>query len=106
MGRGPTIRDTAWKVMAQAYLKASGGGHYPAAARQIYYAARPGILEIVDQATLDSQYFTQRLLPDYMTAHPHETADWDVVYDARGHIAKPHTKVVTPLGTLDVRAHL
>ncbi len=104
--RGPTIRHVARVVMAEAYLKASGGGRYPAAARQIYYAARPAILEIVSQSTLDSHYFTQRLLPEYLAAHPDETGDWDVVYDARGHIAEPHTEVVTPLGTLDVRGYL
>jgi hypothetical protein len=56
--KGPTIRDAAWKGMAEAYKKASGGGRYPAAARQIYYAARPAILEIVGQSTLNSHYFT------------------------------------------------
>ena len=30
-----TIKDAAWEVMEQAYLKASGNGEYPANARQI-----------------------------------------------------------------------
>jgi hypothetical protein len=29
-----------------------------------------------------------------------------VVYDARGHLAEPHTKTIIPLGTLDVRVYL
>ena len=30
-------------------------------------------------------------------------ADWDVVYDDRGHFTEPHTKRVIGLGTLNVR---
>ena len=40
-----TIRDAAFEVMPDAYLKASGGGQYPATARQVMYAARPAIQE-------------------------------------------------------------
>ena len=58
-------------------------------ARQIMYAARPQILAEIhpDKATkgLKAHYFTQTLVPDYMTEHPEETADWDVVFDERGH---------------------
>jgi hypothetical protein len=55
---------------------------------------------------LDDGYFTQTLLPSYMLSHPETTAAWDVVYDARGHFEEPHTEVIVPLGTLDVRAYL
>ena len=37
-----------------------------------------------EQPWKTSQYFTQRLLPDFLEAHPARTADWDVVFDARG----------------------
>ncbi|HUV67025.1 MAG TPA: hypothetical protein VMW24_24270 [Sedimentisphaerales bacterium] len=101
-----TIKEVAWEVMKEAYLKASSDGKYPAHARQIMYAARPRILEKADNCdSLDDAYFTQQLLPDYMQEHP-ETLSWDVVFDARGHLCEPHTKKEVALGTLDVRHYL
>jgi hypothetical protein len=101
-----TVKEAAWQVMEEAYLKASGGGKYPASARQIMYAARGCILEMTGRESLDSQYFAQTILPNYLAAHPKKTADWDVVYDARGHFAEPHTESTTALGTLNVRDYL
>jgi hypothetical protein len=101
-----TIKDAAWKVMEEAYMKASDNNSLPAAARQIMYAARPEILRIAGEQELNSSYFSQTLLPHYMESHLEQTADWDVVYDARGHLAEPHTKTIIPLGTLDVRVYL
>jgi hypothetical protein len=69
------------------------------------YAAR-GEIQSRTGKSLDDQYFCQTLLPDYMNAHPQETACWDVVFDARGHFTEPHTQVIVPLGTLEVRAYL
>ena len=103
--RRMTIREAAWRVMAQAYLKASSGGTLPAHARQIMYAAR-GEIQRLTGRTLDDQYFTQQLLPDFMTEHPSATAQWDVVFDARGHFHEPHTGRIVPLGTIEVRRHL
>lgn len=105
---GPSIKRAAWQVMEEAYLKASDNGRLPASARQIYYAARNQILELTGKSALDSQYFTQTILPEYIAYpfHRKETADWDVTYDARGHFTEPHTKVIAPLGTLDVRGYL
>lgn len=40
---GMSIKDAAWQVMEEAYLKASSNGRLPANARQIMYAARPKI---------------------------------------------------------------
>ena len=106
--RGPSIKEAAWQVMQEAYLKASGGGKLPASARQIYYAARNQIMEMTGKAALDSQYFTQTILPEYVSAWQHrtKTTHWDITYDARGHFAEPHTEVIAPLGTLDVRGYL
>jgi len=104
--RGPSIKYAASVVMKEAYLKASGQGKLPASARQIYYAARKQIMEITGKTELESQYFTQTILPEYIANHPNQTAEWDVTYDARGHFAEPHTEVITPLGTLDVRRYL
>jgi len=103
--RRMTIREAAWLVMPRAYLKASSGGTLPAHARQIMYAAR-GEIQRLTGRTLDDQYFTQQLLPDFMNEHPSATAEWDVVFDARGHFHEPHTGRIVPLGTIDVRRHL
>src|SRR3954453_20352803 len=81
-------------------------GTLPANARQVYYAARPAILELTGKDKLDSNYFTQQILPRYLDEHPDETAAWDIVYDARGHLTEPHTEHIVALGTLDVRGYL
>jgi hypothetical protein len=103
--RRMTVREAAWRSMPQAYLKASSNGSLPAHARQIMYAARGEIQRLAGR-TLDDQYFTQHLLPDFMNEHPDATAGWDVVFDARGHFHEPHTRRVVPLGTIEVRRHL
>jgi hypothetical protein len=104
--RRVTIKDAAWQVMASAYRHASANGTLPANARQIMYAARPDIPRLTRRDQLDDDYFTQTLLPDYMADRPHETAEWDVVYDARGHFAEPHTDRLISLGTINVRGYL
>ena len=101
-----TIIDAAFEVMAEAYLKASGSGRYPATARQVMYAARPHILEATGRDKLDDVRFTQELLPRYQREHPQETAGWDVTYDERGHLVEPHTERRIGIGTLAVREYL
>lgn len=101
-----TVKEVAWEVMEAAYLKASANGTLPANARQIMYAARGPILQQADKDSFDDAYFTQVLLPQYVEEHPEETASWDVIYDARGHITEPHTKKEVALGTLEVRGYL
>jgi hypothetical protein len=101
-----SIADAAYAVMEEAYLKASDAGRLPAKARQIMYAARGRILELTGRGKFDDVYFTQHLLPDYMHDNATETAGWDVVYDARGHLTEPHTGRVIPLGTVPVREYL
>jgi hypothetical protein len=103
--RGITVKDAAWAVMEEAYRLASGDGRYPANARQIMYAARPEILRLTGKAKLDDAYFTQVLLPDYVSERRH-AAGWDVVFDARGSLVEPHTGCEVRLGTIDVRTYL
>jgi DNA topoisomerase VI subunit B len=100
-----SVKDAAWQVIKDAYLKASAGGTLPADARQIMYAARGPVIALTGKPTpwKHSSYFTQKLLPDYMDAHPEETKDWDVVFDARGHLVEPHTGHRIDLGTVAVR---
>jgi len=89
--------------MEEAYLKASGNGTLPANARQIMYATRGKILELTGLKKFKDSYFTQVLLPDYMTEYDDETEDWDVVYDSRGALTEPHTGLRVALGTIAVR---
>jgi hypothetical protein len=98
-----SIRDVAYEVMESGYMKASSNDKYPANARQIYYAVRPEILMRVDKDKLNSQYFTQTILKDYMEEY---NPAWDVVWDARGHISEPHTNKVIGLGGLEVRDYI
>ncbi|PWE55452.1 hypothetical protein DEM27_15470 [Metarhizobium album] len=104
--RGVSIKDAAFEIMEEAYLKASANGTLPANARQVMYAARGYILERTGNGKLNDAYFTQNLLPAFLDENPHLTADWDVVYDARGHMVEPHTDHSLPLGTLQVRQYL
>lgn len=99
-----TTKGAAYHIMPTAYAKASGSVGL-AHARQVFYAARGYIQEQTGQA-LDDKYFTQTLLPNYIQEHPTETAEWDVVFDARGNLTEPHTGEKVPLGTLNVRKYL
>jgi len=106
-----TIKAVAYECMEQAYLKASAVGTLPDHSRQVMYESRQTILMKAHDRNgntpkLESVYFTQTLLPDYMTENPIQTAGWYVVFDARGHFTEPHTEKTVPLGTLDVRGYL
>jgi hypothetical protein len=101
-----SIKEAAYSVMEEAYLKASGNGEYPANARQIMYAARGKILELTSRQNMDDAYFTQNLLPDFIEDNPELTANWRVAYDARGHFIEPHTNHEIGLGTIEVDEYL
>jgi hypothetical protein len=100
------IKEAAWQVMEKAYQLASGNGRYPALARQIMYGARPDILLITGLTKFSDKYFSQTLLPDYLRAHPAQTANWNIAFDPRGHGTEPHTGYKIAMGTLAVRAYL
>jgi hypothetical protein len=100
--RGMFLTEAANDVMEQCYMKASDNNRLPATARQIFYVARPLIEDRTDKP-LSYAYFSQTLLPNYVNEHG---ADWDVVYDDRGHFLEPHTGRVIGLGTLNVRDYL
>jgi hypothetical protein len=101
--QGLKIKEVAEEVMPQAYMKASNGGRYWANARQIFYVARPLVQEQTGRP-LDSKYFTQVLLPDFMEQH--QCDDWKVAYDARGHFVEPHGGHSFGVGTLQVNSYL
>ena len=96
-------KDAAWQVMKAAYLKASANDTLPASARQIFYQARPKIMEMTDDKNLAYGYFSQTLLPDYIED---TGVNWNVVYDARGHFEEPHTERRIGVGTLEIDQYL
>jgi hypothetical protein len=100
-----TVKEAAETVIPEAYAKASGSIR-TVKGRQVMYAARPMILKMTGKSSFDDDYFTQILLPDYQKRHPEETANWDIVYDARGHLLEPHTEYEFGIGTLGVRNYL
>jgi hypothetical protein len=102
--RGMYHTEAASRVMAECYMKASDNNRLPATARQIFYVARPLIEQLTDKP-LNYSYFSQTLLPDFVNERA-ECANWDVVYDDRGHFMEPHTSRVIGLGTLNVRDYL
>ena len=103
--RTVSIREAAFAIMEEAYLKASANGRLPAHARQVMYAARGYIQRHADRELGHKfdHYFTQQLLPEYIEMNG---VSWNVVYDARGNFTEPHTKAKVPLGTLQVRRYL
>jgi hypothetical protein len=52
-----TQKDAAWQVMGQAYMAASNNDTLPAMARQIFYQARPKIMQLTDDKELKYGYF-------------------------------------------------
>ena len=105
--RNLSIKRAAYEVMENAYMKASADNTLPANARQIMYAARPGVLELTEgKCWKNDSYFTQTLLPDFQEENPELTEKWDVVYDARGSLIEPHTGEKVEIGTLGVRRYV
>jgi hypothetical protein len=102
-----SIVDAANQIMVDAYNTVSDNGRLPANARQIFYVCRPLIMQLTGRKAEDvkSGYFTQRVLPDYIDAHP-DSWEWDVPYDDRGHFTEPHTGRSLGLGTIAVREYL
>lgn len=98
--------DAANAVIPEAYAKASSNGRYPAKARQIFYAARKRVLELIGQDSIDSKYFTQTLLPSFVAANEQLTKHWRIAYDPRGHLSEPHTGYSIGIGTLEVESYL
>lgn len=101
-------KEAAYQVMEEAYMLTSDNGKYPANARQVMYVARPRIIELTGKPKpwKNSSYFTQKLLPDFIEAHPELTAKWDVVFDDRGHFKEPHTGHEIGIGGIAVREYI
>jgi DNA topoisomerase VI subunit B len=105
--RHMSIKDAAYEGMEAGYMAVSDHNKLPAKTRQMMYAVRPYVLKKTGgRCWKNSSYFTQVLLPNYMKENPETTRDWDVVFDARGHLIEPHTRTRVELGTLEVRKYI
>jgi Topoisomerase 6 subunit A/Spo11, Toprim domain len=98
-----TQKGATWQVLEEAYNRASSNGRLPAKVRQIFYQARPKIMELTEDKHLDYGYFSQTLVPNYIEENG---VAWNVVYDARGHFEEPHTNRCMGCGTIEVRNYL
>jgi hypothetical protein len=100
------LKAAAYESIEKAYLAASDNGRLPANVRQVFYQVRPLVLEATGNIWKNSATFTQGVLQDYLRDHPEKTADWDIVYDARGHFTEPHQTEQIGCGTLEVRRYI
>ncbi|GAB6144204.1 hypothetical protein JCM12294_16420 [Desulfocicer niacini] len=98
-------RDAAFKVMKDAYMKASSGNTLPAQCRQVLYAARREVLMLAGIDKLGDGYF-RTLVREFQAENPELTKDWDIVFDARGNMIEPFTEKRVPLGTIAVRNYI
>ena len=96
--------DVADKILPPGYDHASGGGQYPVAKRQLYYACREQFKKRTGRP-LEANYFTSTLLRQYLNRH---AVNWKITADARGTLKIPNTAHPTriPVGTLAIENHL
>ena len=81
--------------MEAAYLKASANDTLPAKARQVMYAAR-GTIQDRTGKSLDDRVLHADVAAGLHGGERELTADWNVVFDARGHLVEPHTGTSRP----------
>lgn len=89
------------EVLPEAIEKATGGFQYLAVSRQIYYVVRSFLSSEIDG--LDSAYF-QKVLKDFLEENPEYQKN--VIWDARGNLKEPHTRLVVPMGGLGVERYM
>lgn len=89
------------EVLPEAIEKATGGLRYLAVSRQIYYVVRSFLSSEIDG--LDSAYF-QKVLKDFLEENPEYQKN--VIWDARGNLKEPHTRLVIPMGGLGVERYI
>lgn len=89
------------EVLPEAIEKATGGLKYLAVSRQIYYVVRSLLSFEIDG--LDSAYF-QKVLKDFLEVSPEYQEH--VIWDARGNLKEPHTRLVVPMGGLGVERYM
>ncbi len=107
-GKRGAVQDAAFQIMEQSYREASAGQGM-AECRQMWYKADPLIKKITGgKSCKNSKDFTQGYLIKFMQDPKNAAivADWDVVFDSRGHLIEPHTGRTIPMGTLPIREHV
>lgn len=102
---GLSIIDAAAHVLPPALDRATDGGRLPAMIRQVYYAARPALLERTGKEMIGYNWFAGTVVPHHLAANP-ELARFDILYDERGHFIEPHAGTLHGLSTLGVRQYL
>lgn len=97
-----TLKDVFQDIIEKAYAKASTNGMYLVTARQLFYVARPMLLERCDTDKIDYFYFSQSLLKNYLESW---RPKWDIVWAARGHLKEPHTRLIVDVGGAEIRGY-
>lgn len=105
MSEEQKIKAAAFKFMAEAYRQASEP-YNTATARQVMYSLRPYVEKATGGKCWKNYGYFAKLLEKYQEEHDEETADWDVTYDARGHMQEPHTSVMFGIGTVETREYI
>jgi hypothetical protein len=98
--------DVAARVLPQAYKHASGGGQYPVAKRQLYYAAREEFRKATGREITYQRFAS--LVVQFVNGNQALTKDWRVTADPRGTLLIPNTFQETriPCGTVEIDDHL
>ena len=73
--------------------------------RQVFYAARPAILEMAGVECMGYDYFGKELAR-VISERPEDFDQFDVLYDEPGIFHEPHSDLNVGLSTLGVRAYL
>lgn len=95
-----TLKAAVYEVIADAAAAASENGRYQVPARNLYYAVRPRVQQIITDE-LSYKYF-DKVLVDYQ----HESGPIRGLYrDPRGELLEPHTATTVPLGTREVAGY-
>jgi hypothetical protein len=100
-----TFKEASFRAMAEAYEVASSGGKYPIISQQVFYKARPKILELTGKSELkdkERNRFCYTLLPLFVQEHRELTRNWRIIYKPWGELIEPHTRQKVGLGTAEV----
>jgi Histidine kinase-, DNA gyrase B-, and HSP90-like ATPase len=100
-----TFKEAVFRAMAEAYEVASSGSKYPIISQQVFYKARPKILELTGKTELkdkERNRFCYTLLPLFVQEHRELTRNWRIIYKPWGDLIEPHTRQKIGLGTTEV----
>ncbi|MBL8815965.1 MAG: hypothetical protein JNL58_08030 [Planctomyces sp.] len=99
--------EVADSIIQAGYVHASGGGLHTVSMRQMYYACREPFREKTGRE-IESAYFSQTLLRQFLNRNPELTRNWKITADPRGTLTIPNAayEVRIPCGTLAIESHL